>query len=114
MGRKPLAVPSKEDLLKFSTRKDIAEAYDVSSFTVINWLKQRKMYEPKHKFGPHKLSSKVNQIRGEWQGGKSIKELAEKHDVTFAAISRIVHNITYTVATKNSAVVSVIYNPQGK
>lgn len=114
MGRKALPVPSKKDLQKFATRKDIEVVYDVSSYTVIGWLKQRNLYQPMENFGPRKLEKDVDHIRGEWQSGISIKELAAQYGVTFATISRIVHNITYRVPVKNSAIVSVIYNPQMK
>ncbi len=98
--------PHKNELLNLS-REEIAEKFGVSDKTVVRWLKHHKMFEGK---GRRLGQCKANEIREKYKGGNSIKKLASEYEVTFAAISRIINNITYK-AHKTYAEVTVSYNP---
>lgn len=61
--------------------------------------------------GVKKLSYEIAcQIRALSAEGKSINQLAQQFEVTFASISRILHGVTYP-PHKETATVTVIYNP---
>jgi transposase len=99
--------PPKDELMNLS-RGEIAEKFSVSDKTVVRWLKSHDMFESKSR----KLNQeKADKIRSKYRKGKSMKGLSAEYDVTFAAISRIINNITYKTAEKTYAGVSVIYNP---
>ena len=55
----------------------------------------------------------VEEIRTLYKNGSKIKDLAQKYNVTFASISRVVKNVTYR-KDKDVAEVSVVYNLDGK
>lgn len=104
-------IPSKEELLPFKeNRKEAAKFFDVTEKTVINWLKKYGLYEPKENYGCGKLDrKKAEEIRDLHAQGISMGALAKKYKVTFATISRVVHNLIYREG-KDTAVVSVVYN----
>lgn len=104
--------PSKEDLIPYVyDRKAAAKLYDVSEKTIIRWLKSYNIYEHGH-YGRGKIGKdKTVEIRKKHQEGASIKSLAKEYDVSFAAISRVVHKITYKEIGPDSASVTVFYNP---
>ena len=98
--------PPKDQLQNLS-REEIAGKFKVSDKTVVRWLKHYKMFEKKsRKLNQHK----ADEIRSKHKDGKPIKELASEYDVTFAAISRVINNITYK-KFKTYAKVTVSYNP---
>lgn len=104
-------IPSKEELLPFKeNRRDAAKFFDVSEKTIINWFKKYELYEPKKNYGCGKLNrQKAEEIRNLYTQGISMGELATKYQVTFATISRIIHNLIYREG-KDTAIVSVVYN----
>lgn len=104
-------IPKKEDILPFvNNRKQLANKYEVTEKTVINWFKKYDIYVPKKNYGSRKLDlKKALEIRELHESGVSIKELSKKYKVTFASISRIVSNVTYKVH-RNFALINVIYN----
>ena len=84
--------PSKDQLLSLN-REEIAKRFKVSDKTVVRWLKHHGMFEKKSR----KLDQrKADEIRSKHKDGISMKDLASEYEVTFAAISRIINNITYT------------------
>lgn len=94
-------------------RKLCAETFGVSERTVIRWFQRHGLYEPKKNYGCGKLNrSKATEIRRLHTDGASIRELADSFGVTFAAVSRIINNLTYR-EPKMHAHVTVIYNPEG-
>lgn len=99
--------PSKEKLLNLS-REEISENFEVSDKTVVRWLKSYDMFERK---GRKLNQTKASEIRFKYTRGKSMKDLSLEYKVTFAAISRVINNITYKTTEKTYAGVSVIYNP---
>lgn len=111
MGRHKKDKPPKTDLLHFHTKVEAAEHYGVSVRTIGRWLVSYDEYHPMKNFGSHKLNlQKAKEIRHLHVVGHSIKELAKKYNVTFSAVSRIIHNITYAENTKETAIVSAVYN----
>lgn len=104
--------PSKESLLPYvHKREEAAEFFGVSQKTILRWLNNYGIYEH-GQYGRGKLNHrKATEIRKQHKNGVSIKELAKKHKVTFATISRVVHHITYKEVHSNEAIISVIYNP---
>lgn len=104
-------IPSKADLLPYvKNRKEAAKKFEVTEKTIINWLKKYDLYQPKPNYGCKKLNGqKVLEIRKLHSDGVSIKELAKKYKVTFATISRVIHNLTYR-EEKYTAIVNVVYN----
>lgn len=104
-------IPSKEELLPFKeNRKEAAKFFEVTEKTVINWFKKYGLYEPKENYGCGKLNrQKADDIRKLHAQGVSIRDLAVKYKVTFATISRVVHNLIYREG-KDTAIVNVVYN----
>lgn len=104
--------PSKEDLAPYvHDRKEAAKTFNVSEKTVMRWLKSYGMYEHGH-YGRGKIGkAKAVEIREKHKQGVPIKILAEQYQVSFAAISRVIHKITYKDAGHDSASISVVYNP---
>lgn len=104
--------PSKKLLLPYvHKREEGAEFFGVSQKTILRWLKIYGIYEH-GQYGRGKLNkSKATEIRKQHKNGVSIKELATKHEVTFSAISRVVHYVTYKESHSNKAIISVTYNP---
>lgn len=105
--------PPKEDLVPYiHDRKSAAKLYGVTEKTIIRWLKSYDIYEHGH-YGRGKIGKeKAVEIRKKHQKGATIKNLAEEYGVSFAAVSRVVHKITYKDAGPDSAKVSVVYNPR--
>ena len=100
-------MPSKDQLQNLN-REEIAEKFKVSDKTIVRWLKHYGMFERKAR----KLNQqKATDIREKYKDGISMKDLASEYEVTLAAISRILNNITYKMRKKTYAVVSVQYNP---
>lgn len=66
-------------------------------------------------WGGHKLNKqKAKNIRKLYESGKEIKNIAEKYNVTFSTISRIINNITYrdlNIKFGGEAIVNVEYKP---
>jgi transposase len=104
-------IPSKDELLPYrESRKEAAKKFGVTEKTIINWLKKYNLYQPKPNYGCGKLDGKrATEIRKLHSEGASIKELSKKYDVTFATISRIIHNLIYR-EEKGTAIVNVVYN----
>lgn len=104
-------IPSKEELIPFENkRKEAAKFYGVTEKTVINWMKKHGIYKAKENYGCGKLDmGKALEIRKLHKDGVSIKNLANKYQVTFATISRIINNLIYREA-HDTAVVNVVYN----
>ena len=104
--------PPKEDLVPYvHDRKAAANLYDVSEKTIIRWMKFYGIYKHGH-YGRGKIGKdKAIEIRKKHKAGIPIKTLAAEYDVSFAAISRVVHKITYRDAGPDIASVSVVYNP---
>ena len=106
-------IPKLTDLNPFlGDVEKIAIHFNVSDRTVRRWLSHYEIYEPKKNFGPNKLGKKkAREIRAKYNNQKvSIKKLAEEYGVTFATISRILHNITYP--DKDFSKVYVVHNPK--
>lgn len=102
-----LMKPLKDEIQNLN-RDEIAEKFKVSDKTVVRWLKHYGMFERKSR----KLDKqKAADIREKCKNGISMKDLAAEYEVTFAAISRILNNITYKTHKKTYASVSVLYNP---
>lgn len=104
-------IPRKEELLPYvDDRKEAAKIFDVSEKTVSNWMKKYDLYVPKENFGCGKLDlKKAAEIRKLHRDGAKMKELAAMYDVTFATISRVVHNLIYR-KTIGTAEITVVYN----
>lgn len=104
-------IPTKDDLKPYlNNRKLACEKYNVSEKTIINWLKRYDLYEPRENYGCNKLNlDKAIEIRKLHKSGVKMKDLASQYKVTFATISRIVHNLIYK-EFKNTADISVVYN----
>lgn len=104
--------PSKQELLSYvHKREEAVEKFGVSQKTILRWLKNYNIYEH-GQYGRGKLNqNKAQEIRQQHREGASIKNLAQKRQVTFSTISRIVHNITYKETSVNGAKISVVYNP---
>jgi len=106
-------VPPKKQLEAFDGNlSKIADHYDVSERTARRWLGTYGLYRPTKNFGAYKLGlQEAREIRARHTNECiSIKELAEEYNVTFATISRILHNQTYCEV--NTAKISVTYNPK--
>lgn len=98
--------PAKYEILNLS-RVEIAEKFSVSDKTVVRWLKHYSLFDRKSR----KLNQAVaGEIREKYKSSTSMKKLASEYGVTFAAISRIINNVTYKTH-KTYAAVSVQYNP---
>lgn len=105
-------IPEKDDLLKFSDRKEAAKHFGVSVRTIVRWLDHYGLYSPRANYGHHKLNpQQVAEIRELYRIGWSRKDLANKFGVTFASISRVIHKITYPDLEHEFAIVQVVYNP---
>jgi hypothetical protein len=105
--------PKKEDLIPhINNRKEAAKFFDVTEKTIVNWMKKYDLYSPKDNFGCNKLNfEKALKIRELYKNGAKIKDLSKSYNVTFATISRIIHNLIYKDNTKtNIALVNVVYN----
>lgn len=83
-----------------------AKHYKVSLKTISRWMKH---YELKSNYRPNKLKGRAEEIRALHEKGRSIKDLAAQYQVTFSAISRLLHKITHK-PPKEFADVYVIYN----
>lgn len=103
--------PKKEDLIPFvNNRKEASKIFGVTEKTIVNWMKKYEIYHPKENYGCNKLNSqKAIEIRKLHLQGHTIKELAEKYEVTFATISRIIKNSIYKQDI-DTALISVVYN----
>ena len=103
--------PSKEDLVPYiHDKKTATKIYNVSEKTVIRWLKSYNIYEHGH-YGRGKIGKEnAITIRDKHIHGVSMKDLAQEYKVSFAAISRVIHGITYK-EIHDCASVSVVYNP---
>lgn len=104
--------PSKNDLTPYiHDRKSAAEIYGVSEKTIIRWLKSYGIYEHGH-YGRGKIGKEnALEIRQKHKDGESIKNLAKEYGVSFAAVSRVIHKITYKDVGHDCASISVVYNP---
>lgn len=104
-------VPNKEELLPYrENRKEAAKFFGVTEKTIVNWMKKHEIYKAKPNYGCGKLNGeKALEIRKLHSEGVSVKDIAKKYQVTFATISRIIHNLIYR-EDKNTAIVSVVYN----
>lgn len=105
--------PTKDEIETFNGNwVAIANHFGVSERTARRWLESYGLYHPKKNYGSHKLNSDVaKEIRARHTNeGLSIKDLAKEYEVTFATISRILHNFTYP--DPSTAKVSVTYNPK--
>lgn len=105
--------PKKDQISPYATdRKAGAAHFGVSERTVIRWLDHYGLYQPKPNYGGHKLNiEQAESIRELHKEGVKITDLATQLHVTPAAISRIVHNLSYR-HVEDTAKVSVIYNPK--
>jgi len=90
-------------------RKKIAQDYGVSERTAIRWLDHYGLYKPRDNYGYKLNMKKAREIRRLYREGTSMRDIAQRYDVTFASISRVVHGVTYK--EKQVADVFVIYNP---
>lgn len=104
--------PTKKQLICYIEDKKLASRkFGVSERTIARWMQSYGIYKPKTNYGSGKLNmEKAIKIRELYDKGYTIKELSKKHKVTFSTISRIIHNINYSV--KSTANVSVVYNPK--
>lgn len=102
---------SREDILPFvDDRKGGAAYFGVSERTFTRWLEFYGFYHTKENYQSHKLSvEQVAEIRQLYKDGTKMKRLAELYKVTFATVSRVVHNVTHKRITE-TAKISVIYN----
>lgn len=105
-------LPPKADLLPYvDDRKAGAEKFGVTTKTIVRWLQEHGLYNPKPKYGSNKLNmDKAREIRKLHRDGRSMTDLASDYGVTVSTVSRIVQNVTYH-EEKEVADVSVIYNP---
>jgi lambda repressor-like predicted transcriptional regulator len=112
-SKKPLV----EELRPFAAdRAGAAAKFGVSPKTVVNWLRDSGLYEPRANYGCNKLDmAKARQIRELRDAGAGAAELAAKFGVTVAAVYRVLNNVTYRVeqevADVEVADVKVVYNP---
>ena len=105
--------PSKEDLERFNGNlREVADFYDISERTARRWMQGYDLFKPQENYGACKLSfQQAKEIRVRHTNeSMSIKDLAKDYDVTFSAISRILHNFTYR--DPDTAKVHVTYNPK--
>ena len=103
---------TKEQLEKYKSRTEAAQALGVSERTVIRWQKRFGLYEPKANYGCNKITDQqADEIRRRREAGEKVKDLATEFGVTFVTISRIVNGRTHKRNTE-TAIVSAIYNPK--
>ena len=104
--------PTKKQLICYTENKKLAaKKFGVSERTITRWMQSYGIYNPKPNYGCRKLNmEKAIKIRELYDKGYTIKELSKKHKVTFSTISRIIHNINYSI--NSTASISVVYNPK--
>lgn len=102
-----------EELLPYKdNRHEAARVFGVSERTIRRWLQHYGLYEPRKNYGPNKLDQALaEEIREKFRKGSQMKDLAIEYGVTFATISRVVHNIVHkTKRLGEFAAVTMIYN----
>jgi len=106
-------IPKLEEIIPYCENLEVmANHFKISERTARRWLVHYDLYKPKKNFGPRKLNKKkAKEIRVKFNNQDvSIKELAKEYQVTFATVSRILHNITYP--EKDFSKVYVVHNPK--
>jgi hypothetical protein len=105
---------TKEELLPYvhDMKAGIAH-FGVSRRTLTRWLQHHDIYDPKPNYGPKLSSDDATEIRRLFESGTPQKELAKIYGVTVATIGRIINNVHHRVS-KDTAIVSIIYNPRSQ
>jgi transposase len=103
--------PTKKQLINYVEDKKLAaKKFGVSERTITRWMQSYEIYKPKSNYGCGKLNmEKAIKIRKLYNKGCTKKELSEQYKVTFSTISRIIHNVNYSV--NSMANINVVYNP---
>lgn len=98
--------PKKSDIVNLN-REDISKKFNVSLKTAIRWQKEHDLYESKI---VRLDEDSVLNIRQGFEKGDSVKDLANKYNVSLSSIYRIINNETHHF-NQTLARISVNYNP---
>jgi group I intron endonuclease len=109
IAEKTMKIPPKEDLIGL-THQEIIEKYNVHRTTSLKWRKKYGLYDSNEK-----KSLQEEAIKDIRDSKLTVKELAEKYDISMVSVYNILNNVTYKDPARNrflsgSATVSVNYN----
>jgi transposase len=104
-------MPPLEELKPFVS--DIGNAavhFNVSERTVRRWFHSAGLTEKKAGWGPKLDKTQVNEVHRLDREGLKVVEIAKIMNVSHAAISKILSGRTHINKSKDTAIVTVIYN----